>query len=401
MSLALVTGLVGCASTSTNSDGGALSGPDLTPTGTPIVIGADLDTTGPAASYNLQTQAGIKLAVAQINRAGGVLDRPLRLAEQNSESDPAKAPTAYNGMINDKAVAAIGYVTVGIPSVKSLVQDAKMLTIAAGSTSDALVTTAPADYLYSLLPTAPSYVEAMCGAFESVGAKKIAIFHDDAPGVVGLVASYDTLFKKSCLPEGFVGKESAPLTAADFTAPVARIAAAKPDAILTVSVGGTFQAQSESAFAQALPKTPRFAIGAFDGQPDSWKTAQPGALNGLVVIHPVTSDNPRTVQLQEDLRAFSGDTNLSVSQTHALGYDSVKLIALAIEKAGTVDNPDALNTAFQEIKGYQPTFGQAAFTLSFGADKHIAADSSCGLAFAVFGKENTLTGSWADYQPTC
>ncbi|KUM37418.1 hypothetical protein AR539_09160 [Arthrobacter sp. EPSL27] len=119
------------------------------------------------------------------------------------------------------------------------------------------------------------------------------------------------------------------------------------------------------------------------------------------MIHPVTSDNPRTVQLQEDLRAFSGDTNLSVSQTHALGYDSVKLIALAIEKAGTVDNPDALNTAFQEIKGYQPTFGQAAFTLSFGADKHIAADSSCGLAFAVFGKENTLTGSWADYQPTC
>jgi hypothetical protein len=167
-----------------------------------------------------------------------------------------------------------------------------------------------------------------------------------------------------------------------------------------VSVGGTFQAQSESAFAQTMPDVPRYAIGAFDGQPDAWKVARKGALDGLVVVHPVTTTNPRTAQLQETFRLVEGE-DFAIAQTHVLGYDSVMLIVEAITRAGTADDPDAINRAFQQITGYAPHLGQADFTLSFRGDKHVGADSACGLVLAQFGPENTLTGEWATYQEAC
>src|SRR4051812_10808768 len=48
--------LISLAACGEDDEPEGLGGTDDTPTGTPIVIGADLDTTGPAASYNKQVQ---------------------------------------------------------------------------------------------------------------------------------------------------------------------------------------------------------------------------------------------------------------------------------------------------------------------------------------------------------
>jgi branched-chain amino acid transport system substrate-binding protein len=382
-----------------DSGGEGLAGTDNTPTGEPIVIGADLDVTGPAAAYNKRVREGIDLAIEVVNRDGGVLDRPLKLSAQNSQSDPAKAPAAYNAMIDDGAVGAIGYVAAGIPSVKKIIEDAQLLTIAASVTTPGIVDTAPNSYLYSVLPQNDAYADVFCGAFKAKGQKKVALFHDDAPGVVLLVKAYKEAIK-ACLPDGFVVEESAPLDATDFSAAAARLKKADPDAILTASVGGNFQAQSESTFAQQMPDVPRYAVGAFDGQPEAWKVAQPGALEGLVVIRPITDENPREVALHDKLKAVAGD-DADIAQMHALGYDSVLLIAEAIKKAGTADDPVKVNEAFQTIQGFKSTLGQDSFTLSFGKDKHVGADGACGLVLADFGADNKIAGLWDGYQATC
>ncbi|WP_181779949.1 ABC transporter substrate-binding protein [Pseudonocardia pini] len=389
--------LAACGSGASGLD--SLPGPDQTPGGTPIRIGADLDTSGPAAAYNQQVRDGIDLAIEVVNRRGGVLGRPLELVAKNSQSDPAKGPATYNALLEEGVVAAIGYVTVAVPPVKALIQERKLLTIAAASTTASMVDAPPSDYLYSILPTGQSYAEVFCGAFAKTGARRVALFHDNAPGVILLVDGYRQLFR-SCLPDGFVVEESAPVDATDFAAPAARIADAKPDAVLTVSVGGSFQAQSETALAAALPDVQRFSIGAFDGQPDSWRVAGAGALDGLVAVRPVTTANPRTAELEATFRTVHGD-DFTLAQTHVLGYDSVMLLADAITQAGTADDRDAVNTAFRRITSYQPHLGQSGFTLSFGADKHVGADGACGLVLAQFGPDNTLTGDWPTFQQPC
>jgi branched-chain amino acid transport system substrate-binding protein len=47
------------------------------------------------------------------------------------------------------------------------------------------------------------------------------------------------------------------------------------------------------------------------------------------------------------------------------------------------------------------TFGQASFTLSFSAGKHLGADGPCGLSLIEFGSDNKPKGPWATFQPPC
>ncbi|MGH2617283.1 MAG: ABC transporter substrate-binding protein, partial [Thermomicrobiales bacterium] len=64
---------------------------DATPAaeGDPIVIGAAVHQTDWMAAYDLPPLEGARLAVAQINAAGGVLGRPLELIDGDGRTDPA------------------------------------------------------------------------------------------------------------------------------------------------------------------------------------------------------------------------------------------------------------------------------------------------------------------------
>ena len=64
---------------------------DATPaaSGDPIVIGAAVHQSGWMAAYDLPPLEGARLAVAQINAAGGVLGRPLELIDGDGQTDPA------------------------------------------------------------------------------------------------------------------------------------------------------------------------------------------------------------------------------------------------------------------------------------------------------------------------
>src|SRR5688572_8963015 len=55
----------------------------------PIIIGAAVHLTGWMASYDVPPLEGAKLAVKQINAAGGVLGRQLQIIELDGKTEPA------------------------------------------------------------------------------------------------------------------------------------------------------------------------------------------------------------------------------------------------------------------------------------------------------------------------
>ncbi len=59
------------------------------PSGDPIVIGAAVHQSDWMAAYDLPPLEGARLAVAQINASGGVLGRPLELIDGDGRTDPA------------------------------------------------------------------------------------------------------------------------------------------------------------------------------------------------------------------------------------------------------------------------------------------------------------------------
>ena len=85
----------------------AVSG--MAQTGNPIKIGFITELTGPWAFFGTSCVAGLKMATDEINKAGGVLKRPLEFIIQDNQTNSSLAlASARNLDINDKVVALSG-----------------------------------------------------------------------------------------------------------------------------------------------------------------------------------------------------------------------------------------------------------------------------------------------------
>jgi branched-chain amino acid transport system substrate-binding protein len=71
-----------------------------------IVIGEFASLTGPTADFGKTTNNGVQLALEEINAAGGVLGKKVRLIVQDDRSDAAEARTVVTKLVlQDRVVA--------------------------------------------------------------------------------------------------------------------------------------------------------------------------------------------------------------------------------------------------------------------------------------------------------
>jgi ABC-type branched-subunit amino acid transport system substrate-binding protein len=88
--------------------GPAISG-DVGVTDTEIVIGSHQDLSGPIAGWGQQVKMGLEMRAREINEAGGIHGRKIRMIIEDSAYDPKKAIMVTNKMISrDKVFAFIG-----------------------------------------------------------------------------------------------------------------------------------------------------------------------------------------------------------------------------------------------------------------------------------------------------
>ncbi|WP_165211693.1 ABC transporter substrate-binding protein [Streptococcus tangpeifui] len=89
--------------------------------GDTIKIGVDMELTGPVSAYGSAENQGIKLAVKEINKAGGVNGKKLELVTKDNKSDNAEASTsATNLAVQSQVNAIVGPATSGAVSAASL-----------------------------------------------------------------------------------------------------------------------------------------------------------------------------------------------------------------------------------------------------------------------------------------
>ena len=90
--------------------------------GDTIKIGVNMELTGPVAAYGKAEQNGIKLAVEEINKAGGVDGKKLELVTKDNKSENAEASTSSTNLaIQNNVNAIVGPATSGAVAAASLV----------------------------------------------------------------------------------------------------------------------------------------------------------------------------------------------------------------------------------------------------------------------------------------
>jgi ABC-type branched-subunit amino acid transport system substrate-binding protein len=156
-------------------------------TDTEIVVGSHQDLSGPIMGWGVQVKMGLEMKAREVNEAGGIHGRKIRLVIEDSSYDPKKAIMVTNKMIaSDKVFAFVG--NMGSPTAlatKPIISGKKIpqmypLTAASGFFE-------PHDR-YSYLGFVPYYDQARCLIKYMVENKKYKkfglLYQDDEMGAI-------------------------------------------------------------------------------------------------------------------------------------------------------------------------------------------------------------------------
>jgi branched-chain amino acid transport system substrate-binding protein len=366
--------------------------------GETITIGMVEDTSGGASAYSPYTTAGIRLAIDEINAAGGVEGKKFELVRESDGGDSTQTPTLARRLVGDGAeLLLLNSGSASAIAAKAVCVEEGVLCVAPTNLSADIIAPPGNDNIYILGPTSAGIGEAFAEGMRAAGYQRLAVIADDVPTIQGYIPVLVGAITGAGLTE--VAEEKVAADAADVSAQIARVAAADPDVVLVMSLGGQTEAVVQNALHKQLPGVPRFSLASIGNQPTTWDLVAPGALDGLVFAGSIDSSNPKSTEFASNLAAVGGD-HTELTAYGAQGYDSVYLLAEAVRMAGNAD-PARLVETFRQVKGYQPHYGQGAFTLSFGPDKHVGSDGNCGLVLARFGADNRPGDPWPTYQPSC
>ncbi len=312
--------------------------------GDPIVIGNILDQSGGLNIYSLKQIQGVALAVDEINKSGGLLERPVEIRFYDSQSDN-KFNSQYttNALLRDKVAVIHGGITSSSREVmRPIVQRFGGLlfynSLYEGGVCDRRhVSTGmvPAQQLEALIP----YV------IEEKGAKKSYILAADY--------NYGHITAKwmQKIIEANGGEVAAveffPLDVTNFAPVLARIQEANPDVVYSALVGGAhigFYRQFESTIGKdnMLLASSTYGVGREQTE------LSPEEGEGIIIATSFVDDldTPATKDFVGKFKAFSGEDDY-IGEYGEYGYRGVMLWADAVRKAGSAE-PDAVIAAMKE-----------------------------------------------------
>ena len=201
-----------------------------------IVVGSHQDLSGPIAGWGTQTKMGLEMRAREINEAGGINGRKIRMVIEDNGYDPKKAIMVTNKMIErDKVFAFVG--NMGSPTAgatKPIISGKKipqMFPLTAAS-----LFYEPFDR-YSFLGFTPYYDQARCIVkyfVDKKGYKRIGLmYQDDEMGAIMKKGVEDQLAVHK-LP--LVAAESYKRGATDFSSQIAKLKKAEVQLVVLATV---------------------------------------------------------------------------------------------------------------------------------------------------------------------
>jgi branched-chain amino acid transport system substrate-binding protein len=339
-----------------------------------IPVGEFASLTGGSASFGQSSHKGTELAISEINAAGGVLGKKLRLITEDDQSQAGQPATIVRKLISqDKVVAVLGEVA----SSKSLeaapiCQQNKIPMISPASTNPKV--TEVGDYIFRVCFIDPFQGTVMAKFALNKGWKNVAVLTDVKQDYsVGL----SEFFVKHFIANGgtIVKDQKYSTGDKDFKAQLTSIKASKPDAIFIPGYYGEVALIARQAKLLGL-KVPLLGGDGWVG--DSLLKVAGTALDGSFFSSHFSAED-KSPATQDFVTKFKAKYGSVPDDMAALGYDSAMILADSIKRAGSTD-PDKLRQAIAATKDFKGITG--AITID---DKRNASKSAVILAIGGGG----------------
>lgn len=319
----------------------------------PIKLGMSAPFTGGSGPIGSAIRDGARLAVSEINAAGGVLGRPLELVERDDESRNERGVQIAQELIHrEKVVASVGIINsgVGLASVR-LYQAAKVPLVSPGPTATAfrehMPPKQPVSFFFRM--SLPDDVQARRMVEEAVtqsGYQRVSILADSTNyGQLGKQDVVNALGAKSVTP---VSVDKFNIGDVDMTPQLLRAKEAGAQALLVYGVGPEL-AQLANGMVRLGWKVPMIG---------SWTLSMPNFIEnagaaGNGARMPLTFDadgatGPRK-QFVDKVAKLYPNGKIPAPSWAAQSYDGVYLVVQAIQQAGSTDG-DKIRLALEDLK---------------------------------------------------
>lgn len=320
-----------------------------------IKIGLVVEATGPNAEAGIYTLNGARLALEEVNAAGGALGRKVELKLEDNQSTNPGTVLAFSKLFGEKNIVAI------IGPIRSTQTQAASPTIAKAGVPVAVGGTDPSltkvnnRWLFRARPS-DSYSSRVIADFgvNTLQKKKWAIIHStDAFGSGGMNALVAALKAQGITPvlvQGYTNNSQ------DFTPVVLAIKKSGADII------GSYMTNSPDVgiFAKQLKQLGVVAewVGSSSVVTDTAMKLAGTALHGVHSIADFTPD--ANAESKAYTAKYRARYKLDPDVYSSWAYDALRILAMGIDHAKGTD-PEAIRKAIVAIKGWKGVEGTYNF----------------------------------------
>lgn len=326
----------------------------------PVKIGVVMGLTGPWASIDTPATNGAKLAAEQINKTGGVLGQPIELKIVDTKADEGETVAAVIRLIeNEKVSALMGYCdTHWVNIAAPLAREYGVPFLTPGATHPRIPERTGA-WLACFGDNAQAAAIAEY-AVKDLGLKRGAIWVDTAVDFSVAVCAYFADALKHYGGE-VVYEDYFETNWTDFSSMVARLKEYQDQGKVDFVYVGAIPSNCGLIAKQLREGGVTVTILGEDGfdTPLLVETGGESAEGVIFATHMSLEDQtPIIQQFKNDYQAMFG--TLPENAFAALGYDTVKLLAKAIELAGSSD-PKKIPEGLEQIKGFEGVSGTISY----------------------------------------
>lgn len=320
-----------------------------------VTIGCNLPLTGSVALNGEMILEGIRMAVDEVNAAGGINGMEVLIDAQDDQGEPNQAANVANMFVSDPDIVVV------IGNLKSsctlaaapIYEEAGLVTIAPDSSSPAI--TDAGEYIFRNKDSDVLLSRTAVQAAIDDGCTKIAILYENNDFGLGVLEQAKIQMQESglepvCEETVLVGEQT------DYSTTIANIKASGADSVLLgldYNEAGLFMKQMKDAGLDL----PRYGT---DGMfTDALIDVAGEAANGTYALTSFHDSDPSEIvqNFIKDYQAYTGtDTIPSIFQ--AEGYDAAKIVMEAIQNAGT--DRTAIRD-YMATMSYQGVIGDCTF----------------------------------------
>ena len=324
----------------------------------PIRIG-EINSYTALAAFTLPYKKGIELALEEINRAGGVLGRPLEVVFRDDGFKPADAARHAEELVTAEKVDLLaGTFSSGTGlAVADYANRQKILFVASEPLSDALVWDKGSRYVFRLRASTAMQAEMLAAEAAKLPATRWATVAPNYEYGTAFVAAFKQALSAKRPDVTWVGEQWPAQGKLDAGATVEAVETAKPQAIFNATFGPDLARFVKEGNSRDLFKG-RAVVSALTGEPEYLDPLKEETPEGWIVTgYPWSQID--TEAHRSFRTAYEAKFKDSPRLGSVVGYTTIHTIAAALKKAGSTET-EKLIAAYRGLEFNSP-FGPAKF----------------------------------------